>query len=29
MAIKKKIESLPLSLDILEALAKFQEIELK
>jgi acetyl-CoA decarbonylase/synthase complex subunit delta len=28
LAIKKKTESLPLSLDILEALAKFQEIEL-
>ena len=28
MAIKKKTETLPISLDILEALAKFQEIEL-
>ncbi len=28
MAIKKKNETLPISLDILEALAKFQEIEL-
>jgi acetyl-CoA decarbonylase/synthase complex subunit delta len=28
LAIKKKTESLPISLDILEALAKFQEIEL-